>query len=89
MKEILIAITDVMPKDDEGNIIDKELHSNLISAVQGVEKLNLPGIKVSVCEHKEVAGGTIPCFNRKCMASFNNICNSDCGSYCCARQTKP
>lgn len=40
MKEILIAITDVMPKDANGNIINKKLHSDIINAVQQVKNIN-------------------------------------------------
>jgi hypothetical protein len=39
MKEILIAITAAMPKDADGNIIDKQLHSDIINAVQQVKNI--------------------------------------------------
>lgn len=51
MKDILIAITDAMPKDADGNIIDKQLHSDIINAVQSVNKNSLShDVSDSVCD---------------------------------------
>lgn len=44
MKDILIAITEVMPKDEIGNIIDKALHSDIIDAVQKVKNCSIPDV---------------------------------------------
>lgn len=42
MKDILRAITEVMPKDETGGIIDKALHSDIIDAVQKVKNCSIP-----------------------------------------------
>lgn len=51
INDIIGIITDTMPKDENGKIIDKQLHSDLITAIQLAKNLHQPNVIKSACEH--------------------------------------
>jgi len=58
INEIIGIITDTMPKDDNGNIIDKQLHSDLITAIQLAKNLHQPDVSSLVCRNFFPDGGS-------------------------------
>lgn len=75
--KIVKAITEVMPKDKDGNIKDKCLHSDIVVAVQQVKNIDSIGLVSIPFEHLEWCMkkyGAIPTDWRHFMEDLENEC---------------